>query len=157
MHVRALFAKRVPVPVSKNTEDTGLRMFKTDLQRPTCSLFLQPPFTPSGLARNLDIEPFDADDLDRRSESLITYCAAFPKTISPNQDQTVVLPCSDCPFGYSNAASAMVCNPSPTCESTESCQTCQFSPLSTAPSVVVPCETCISKVCGMNGNCQCVW
>lgn len=126
-------------------------------ERPTCSLFLQPPFTPSGLARNLDMEPFDADNLDRRAESLVSYCTAFPRTLQPRQDQTTVVPCDECTYGYNNAHSALICNQSPLCKSTDTCTTCQFSPISTAPSVLVPCETCISKVCGMNGNCQCVW
>jgi hypothetical protein len=126
-------------------------------QRPTCSLFYQPSFTPSGLARNLDLEPFDADDLVRRSESLVTYCTAFPRTLQPKQDQTTVVPCDECTYGFSDARSALTCNQSPLCNATEDCKTCQFSPLSTAPNVLVPCDTCISKVCGMNGNCQCVW
>lgn len=126
-------------------------------QRPTCSLFLQPAFTPSGLARNLNLEPFDSDDLERRSESLVTHCAAPARSLNPQQDKPLVVPCDQCSFGYSDILSGLTCNPSPQCKSTEECQTCQFSPLSTAPSVVVPCETCISKVCGMNGNCQCVW
>lgn len=129
----------------------------SEQQRPTCSLFLQPPFTPSGLARNLDIEPFDADDLKRRSDSLTTYCAAMPGTLHPKQDKHAVVPCSDCPFGYHSSLSALVCNQSPQCKSVDDCTTCQFSPLSTAPYVTVPCETCISKVCGLNGDCQCVW
>lgn len=126
-------------------------------QRPTCSLFLQPPFTPSGLARNLDIEPFDADNLDRRAESLVTYCTAFPKSLHPLQDQTTVVRCDECSFGYSNALSGLTCNPSPACKTAEDCQWCQFSPTVTAPSVLVPCESCISTSCGLNGNCQCVW
>lgn len=130
---------------------------KTDQKRPTCSLFLQPSFTPSGLARNLDLEPFDDNAAHRRAESLITYCTAFPKSLQPLQDQTTVVPCDECTYGYSDSMSALTCNQSPLCKSTEECKTCQFSPLTTAPSVVVPCDTCISKVCGTNGNCQCVW
>ena len=126
-------------------------------QRPTCSLFLQPPFTPSGLARNLDMEPFDASNLDRRAESLVTYCIALPHSIDSKQDQTTVVRCDQCSFGYSNAASALVCNPAPRCQSAKNCSWCQFSAMVTAPNVLVPCETCVSKTCGMNGNCQCVW
>jgi hypothetical protein len=124
-------------------------------QRPTCSLFLQTPFTSSGLAQNLNLEPFDADNIARRSESLVTYCVAMPYSLHPKMDQTTVVACDACTYGYSDHHSALTCNPSPLCKTSEDCTSCQLSAFH--PFTLVPCETCISKVCGMNGNCQCVF
>ncbi len=128
---------------------------KPPTQRPTCSLFGQPPFTPSGLARNLALEPFDADDLERRKESLQTYCVAFPRTVHPLQDSTVVVGCDECAHGFSATRSALMCNKGPLCKSEAECTECQLSAF--RPEQVVPCDACISSTCGMNGNCQCVW
>jgi hypothetical protein len=125
------------------------------IQRPTCSLFHQPPFTPSGLAKNLNLEPFDSDNLIRLSQSLVTHCEAPPQSLHPWQTATDVVPCDECTYGFSDDKPALTCNASPFCKATKECDTCQFSTF--IPDLLVPCDTCINKVCGRNGNCQCVW
>ena len=131
------------------------KMILESSKRPTRNLFYQPPFTPSGLAKNLNLEPFDSDNLTRRSESLVTHCVAPPRSLHKWQDSAAVVPCDECTYGFADDKPALTCNPSPFCSSTEECDTCQFTPF--IPDLLVPCDTCISKVCGRNGNCQCVW
>jgi hypothetical protein len=128
---------------------------QVDLPRPTCSLFLDTPFTPSGLPKNLNLKPFDAADIEGQKESLITYCIASPFTLNPRSDLTTVVPCDMCTYGYSDDFSSLTCNKAPLCKSKENCSECQFTP--EVPGLLVSCDVCIDTQCGMNGNCQCLW
>lgn len=126
-------------------------------QKPTCARFLQTPYSVSSAsAEILSLNPFDAAALHAKADNLVTHCIAYPKTLLPSQDRTTVVPCAECPYGYSDTMSSLVCRPPPACNGgAESCRRCQFD--SQTPSIVVPCDACISKQCGMNGQCQCVW
>lgn len=129
-----------------------------EVQKPTCASFLSSPFAVNAAsAEILDLNPFDAAALHSRADNLITHCIAFPKTLSPSQDRTTTVNCDNCPFGYSDSMSSLVCRPSPACDKggADGCTRCQLDPQT--PTILVPCEACISKECGLNGQCQCVW
>lgn len=136
-----------PVPPSTKPDSS--------VSRPMCSLFLETPFTPSGLARNLNLNPFDYNDVHRQAESLITNCLAPPKTTGALQPETIVVPCEECMHGYTNSRSTLTCRKSPICTSNSECTTCQLSAMH--PYTTVPCDVCITSNCGINGRCQCVW
>lgn len=140
-----------------NTFETTVKTMSDKEERPTCSSFLQTPFAVNAAsAEILDLNPFDAAAIHARDANLTTQCLAFPKTLTQSQDKITVVPCKDCPYGYTGTMSSLACRPAPTCkDGAESCRRCQLEPQT--PSIVVPCETCISKQCGMNGQCQCVW
>jgi len=127
-------------------------------RRPTCSSFLSTAWAANAAsAEILDLNPFDSAPTRLKEENLITHCIAFPKTLSSSQDRTTTVECSDCPYGYADTMSSLVCRPSPACDKSgpEGCTRCEFDPQT--PSIIVPCTTCISKQCNMNGNCGCSW
>jgi hypothetical protein len=134
--------------------------------KPNCSGDLTSAWDPNPLRRQLDLEPFDDQELERIRESQLLICHAPPGTLKgPRNGEPAVVACNECGYGWGlparggageDAAGPLTCLPSTACDAQPpgGCQTCELD--STHWMVRVPCDVCIEVDC-VNGRCSCRW
>lgn len=124
----------------------------------TCSSALVHPWQ-IGSWTNTDLNPFDNVNLLGKEASDVRWCGQRKPGSDGGAagDSLRVVPCSDCPNGYSvgeHDRGPLMCRDPPVPSADGTCSSCTQSVLT--PWVVGDCKACISfGVNAMNGSCSC--